>query len=146
MRPRELPRPAQAERRSLHRGSGYGLAQVLVLHDPDAPRGLLFPGDCGIGKGIAQPHNAWMPRLGFAWDPSGRGVWAIRAGYGLSYDQFQNGSGTASQGPVSSLPWAQFNQYSGAGLNFESPYTGQLVPVQVQGARQRRRCAGQQTG
>lgn len=70
-----------------------------------------------------------MPRLGFAWDPSGRGVWAIRSAYGLSYDPFQNGSGTASQGPVSSLPWAQFNQYSGAGLNFASPYTGQIVPV-----------------
>ncbi|MDX2154072.1 MAG: TonB-dependent receptor [Bryobacteraceae bacterium] len=96
---------------------------------PDAPRGLLFPGDPGIGEGIAQRYRAWMPRLGFAWDPSGRGVWAIRAAYGLSYDQFQNGSGTASQGPVSSLPWAQFNQYSGAGLNFASPYSGQVRPV-----------------
>lgn len=96
---------------------------------PDAPRGLLFPGDAGIGTGIAQSYDAWMPRLGFAWDPSGRGIWALRAAYGLSYDQFQNGASTALQAPVSSLPWAQFNQFSGPGLNFASPYTGQLRPL-----------------
>jgi hypothetical protein len=47
---------------------------------------------------------------------------------GLFYDQFQNGSGTASQGPVSAIPWAQFNQYSGQGLNFQNPYAGRVFP------------------
>lgn len=93
-----------------------------------APRGLLFPGDPGIGKGIAPDFGAWMPRLGFAWDPTGGGKWSIRASYGVFFDQFQSGSGTASQGPVSSLPWAQFNQYSGAGLNFANPYLNQIYP------------------
>lgn len=96
---------------------------------PDAPAGLLFPGDSGIGEGIAQDYNAWMPRVGFAWDPSGQGRWSVRSSYGLFYDQFQNGSGTASQGPISSLPWAQFNQYSGAGLNFANPYAGRVYPA-----------------
>jgi len=96
---------------------------------PDAPRGLVFPGDPGIPDGIAQSFNAWMPRLGVAWDPTGAGIWSIRSSYGLFYDQFQNGAGTASQVPVSSIPWAQFNQYSGAGLNFQNPYAGRVYPA-----------------
>jgi hypothetical protein len=31
--------------------------------------------------------------------------------------------------PVSSLPWTQFNQYSGAGLNFVNPYANQVYPA-----------------
>jgi hypothetical protein len=91
---------------------------------PDAPRGLVFPGDPGVGDGIAHPAHAFMPRLGLAWDPRGDGVWAIRSSYGVFYDQFQNGAGTASQVAISAIPWAQFVQFSGAGLNFQNPYAG----------------------
>ena len=91
---------------------------------PDAPRGLLFPGDPGIGRGIAQPFHAWMPRLGLAWDPTGDGQWSVRTSYGIYFDQFQNGSGTASQIAISALPQTQFVQFSGAGLNFQNPYAG----------------------
>ena len=96
---------------------------------PDAPVGLLFPGDAGIGRGIAHSANAFMPRAGAAWDPTGRGLWSVRASYGLFYDQFQNGAGTASQVAISATPWAQFNQFSGAGLNFQNPYQGQALPA-----------------
>ncbi len=96
---------------------------------PDAPVGLLFPGDPGIGRGIAQSANAFMPRVGIAWDPTGRGLWSVRASYGLFYDQFQNGSGTSSQVAISATPWAQFNQFSGAGLNFQNPYLGRPLPA-----------------
>ena len=95
---------------------------------PDAPRGLLFPGDEGVGRGIAHSANAFMPRAGVAWDPTGDGVWSVRASYGLFYEQFQNGSGTASQVAISATPAAQFNQYSGAGLNFQNPYLGRVIP------------------
>ena len=53
----------------------------------------------------------------------------MRASYGLFYDQFQNGSGTASQVAISATPWAQFNQFSGAGLNFQNPYQGRPLPA-----------------
>jgi hypothetical protein len=95
---------------------------------PDAPRGLLFPGDEGVGRGIAHSANALMPRVGVAWDPAGDGVWSVRASYGLFYEQFQNGSGTASQVAISATPAAQFVQYSGAGLNFQSPHLGRTIP------------------
>ena len=31
-------------------------------------------------------RNNYMPRLGFAWDPRGDGKWAVRGGFGISYD------------------------------------------------------------
>jgi hypothetical protein len=96
---------------------------------PDAPKGLVFPGDAGIPDGVAHSYNAFMPRVGVAWDPRGDGLWSIRSSYGLFYDQFQNGAGTASQVPVSSIPWAQLNQFSGAGLNFQNPYAGRVYPA-----------------
>jgi hypothetical protein len=96
---------------------------------PDAPRGLLFPGDEGIGRGIAPVFGkAFMPRFGFAWDPTGRGVLSIRGSYAIFFDPFANGSGLAFQAPVSSLPWTQFNQYSGPPLNFSNPYAGRPRP------------------
>jgi hypothetical protein len=95
---------------------------------PDAPRGLVFPGDPGVGEGIAHDAHAFMPRVGAAWDPAGDGVWSVRGSYGVFYDQFQNGAGTASQVAISAIPWAQFVQFSGAGLNFQNPYAGRTTP------------------
>ena len=97
---------------------------VQSIVRPDAPVGLLFPGDPGIGRGIANGVHALMPRAGVAWDPTGTGVWSVRVAYGTFYDQFQNGAGTTSQIAISSTPWAQFVQFSGAGLNFQNPFLG----------------------
>jgi hypothetical protein len=71
-----------------------------------------------------------MPRVGAAWDPTGDGTWVVRSSYGLFYDQFQNGAGTASQIAISAIPAAQFVQFSGAGLNFQNPYANRppIVP------------------
>ncbi len=107
--------------------NGFVPGQQSVVR-PDAPRGLLFPGDEGVGSGIAHSANAFMPRVGFAWDPTGDGTWSIRSSYGLFYEPFQNGAGTASQVAISATPAAQFNQYSGAGLNFQNPYLGRTIP------------------
>ena len=50
---------------------------------PNAPEGLLFPGDTGRARSIAPNYyKAFMPRLGVAWDPTGSGHTTVRAGYG----------------------------------------------------------------
>jgi hypothetical protein len=53
---------------------------------PSAPKGLLFPGDAGVTRGIVPTQNThFSPRIGIAWDPFGDGKTAIRAGAGLFY-------------------------------------------------------------
>jgi hypothetical protein len=96
---------------------------------PDAPAGLLFPGDTGIPAGIAAIDNTqFMPRIGLAWDPSGNSRITVRASYGIFYDGFTNGVGGPLQAAVSALPWTEANQLPGPGLNFADPYNGQTPP------------------
>ena len=54
---------------------------------PNAPTGLLFPGDPCAPRGANFPdRNDWAPRFGFAWNPGGRNTTSIRGGFGVFYD------------------------------------------------------------
>jgi hypothetical protein len=80
---------------------------------PSAPTGLLYPGDPGVGPGlIPREYRAFAPRVGFAWDPTGSGHWAVRAAYGIFYDPYYNGEGGPLQAPESAPPWFKTIQES----------------------------------
>src|SRR5688572_6974024 len=53
---------------------------------PNAPEGLLFPGDPGVSDGIVKTDlNNLAPRLGLAWDPMGDGRTSVRGAAGIFY-------------------------------------------------------------
>jgi outer membrane receptor protein involved in Fe transport len=66
---------------------------------PDAPVGLVYPGDPGVPRGTyATDKSNVAPRLGVVWDLAGDGRTTIRAAWGVFYDAlagqgdfFQNG-------------------------------------------------------
>jgi hypothetical protein len=66
---------------------------------PQAPAGLVYPGDPGVPRGTyATDKNNFAPRLGVVWDPTGTGRSSLRAAWGVFYDAlagqgdfFQNG-------------------------------------------------------
>jgi len=83
---------------------------------PNAPRGLVFPGDRGAPRGVNFPDkNNWAPRIGFAWDPAGAAKTSIRGGFGVFYDILKAEDNLQDNGqpPFFSSAFLLFNPLSG---------------------------------
>ena len=90
---------------------------------PDAPRGLLYPGDPGVPAGlIPGQKTAFAPRVGLALDPTGSGRWLISAAYGIFYEPYYTGQGGPLQDPISAPPYLQTPQVNFP--NFADPFNG----------------------
>jgi outer membrane receptor protein involved in Fe transport len=96
-------------------------AQSTVL--PNAPAGLLYPGDPGVPRGlISTQKTAFAPRFGVAWDPRGNSKTVISAAYGIFYEPFYTGEGGPLQDPVSAPPYLKTLQLGFPINSFANPF------------------------
>ncbi len=103
---------------------------------PNAPPGLVFPGDAGVPKGTNFPdYKDFAPRFGIAWNPGG-GKTTIRTGFGMFYDILKGEDSLQFNGqePFFSESDLYFNPLSGnpatAPINFTNPFlaAGEVNP------------------
>jgi hypothetical protein len=94
-------------------------SQVL----PNAPVGLLYPGDPSVPAGLIPTDlKAFAPRLGIAWDPNGHGKLLLTSAYGIFYEPYYTGQGGPLQAPISAPPYLGTPQVSLP--DFADPFNG----------------------
>ena len=115
----ELPKPYTEIHNRLSLFEPGKKSQVL----PNAPAGLLYPGDPGVPAGlIPTDMKAFAPRIGTAWDPNGKGKFLVTSSYGIFYEPYYTGQGGPLQAPISAPPFLGTPQVSLP--NFGDPFNG----------------------
>lgn len=98
---------------------------------PDAPLGLVFPGDPGAPRGANFPDkDNFAPRFGFAYSPGTNSRTSIRGGIGLFYDVLKGEDNLQFNGapPFYSEPYVTFPCIStGSGEAAQRP--GAIHPI-----------------
>ena len=115
----ELPFPATENKNQVNLFVPGAQSKVL----PNAPAGLLYPGDPGVPAGlIPTQKTAFAPRFGVAWDPRGDTKTVVSAAYGIFYEPYYTGEGGPLQDPVSSPPYLKTQQISFPVNSFANPF------------------------
>jgi hypothetical protein len=90
---------------------------------PNAPPGLLYPGDRGVSAGlIPAEKTAFAPRFGVAWDPRGDAKTVVSAAYGVFYEPYYTGEGGPLQDPISAPPYLKTLQLGFPIHSFANPF------------------------
>jgi hypothetical protein len=107
---------------------------------PNAPVGLVYPGDSGVPDGLVATYKkGFSPRFGFSWDPTGSGKLSVRAAYGITFESLASGQGGILQAPISAPPYLQTRQVDGiflsafgipGGPTFGDPFMGDSDPFE----------------
>jgi outer membrane receptor protein involved in Fe transport len=96
-------------------------AQSKVI--PNAPAGLLYPGDPGVPAGLLPTQKtAFAPRVGLAWDPRGDAKTVVSAAYGIFYEPYYTGEGGPLQDPISAPPYLKTLQLGFPVKSFANPF------------------------
>jgi len=115
----ELPLPATENKNRMNLFVPGAKSKVI----PNAPVGLLYPGDLGVPAGlIPAQKTAFAPRVGFAWDPRGDAKTVVSAAYGIFYEPYYTGEGGPLQDPVSAPPYLKTQQISFPVNSFANPF------------------------
>src|ERR1700678_2241876 len=115
----ELPFPSTENNNMVNLFVPGAKSQVL----PNAPAGLLYPGDRGVPAGlIPAQKTAFAPRVGVAWDLLGDGKNVLSAAYGIFYEPYYTGEGGPLQDPVSAPPFLKTQQISFPVNSFAYPF------------------------
>jgi hypothetical protein len=118
--------PSLPEHDEIARGSHFSLPAFLAgQHSaiyPNAPAGLLFHGDPGIPDSYA--GSSWVgfaPRVGLAWDPSGKGGQSLRASYGIFFDTPET---FTARDLGASAPWGNAISLTAPAGGLANPFMG----------------------
>ena len=85
-----------------------------------APPGVFYSGDQGVPfkTGVNRRWPLFAPRLGLAWDPTGKGNTSIRAAFGINHDVTGGNLANATQGAP---PWGDVLPIAGP-VPFLTPF------------------------
>ena len=89
----------------------------LANFDPNSPTGLVQQGQPGVASIIKPDRKNFSPRLGFAWDVTGKGTTVVRGGGSIIYSSWQMAAFLANPGPAGGHDaWTGFGTAIASGL------------------------------